>query len=215
MELSSPLVFDSYRRNRVTGSLIVIDEATNETVAAGVILDTDTEAQDATPARRPRRECSPNVRWQGSRLTRRMPLGVPGACGSDGLVHGAAGRRQVDDRDRRRGAPGGRRPAGVPARRRQPASRPQRRSRLRRGRALPRTCAAPRTSRGCSRSRGRSRWSASSALTAAIARRPRRCTPPMSCEFIEVFVERAAGGRASSATPRVCTRARARASCTA
>jgi bifunctional enzyme CysN/CysC len=35
MELSSPLVFDSYRRNRVTGSLIVIDEATNDTVGAG------------------------------------------------------------------------------------------------------------------------------------------------------------------------------------
>ncbi len=31
----TPLVFDSYRRNRVTGSLIVIDEATNDTVAAG------------------------------------------------------------------------------------------------------------------------------------------------------------------------------------
>ena len=43
LELSSPLVFDSYRRNRVTGSLIVIDEATNETVAAGVILDTEVE----------------------------------------------------------------------------------------------------------------------------------------------------------------------------
>ena len=44
LELSSPLVFDSYRRNRVTGSLIVIDEATNETVAAGVILDTEVES---------------------------------------------------------------------------------------------------------------------------------------------------------------------------
>ena len=52
MELSSPLVFDSYRRNRVTGSLIVIDEATNETVAAGVILDTEVE-EDA-PAAEPR-----------------------------------------------------------------------------------------------------------------------------------------------------------------
>src|ERR1700732_2795074 len=43
LQLSSPLVFDSYRRNRLTGSLIVIDEATNETVAAGVILDTEVE----------------------------------------------------------------------------------------------------------------------------------------------------------------------------
>src|SRR5207248_10778438 len=30
LQLSAPLVFDSYRRNRVTGSLIVIDEASNE-----------------------------------------------------------------------------------------------------------------------------------------------------------------------------------------
>ncbi len=33
------LFFDSYRRNRVTGSLILIDEATNETVGAGMIRD--------------------------------------------------------------------------------------------------------------------------------------------------------------------------------
>src|SRR5262249_14251862 len=31
LELASPLVFDSYRRNRETGSLIVVDQATNET----------------------------------------------------------------------------------------------------------------------------------------------------------------------------------------
>jgi bifunctional enzyme CysN/CysC len=65
IELSSPLVFDSYRRNRVTGSLIVIDEATNDTVAAGVILDTEVEETAG-----PKSERSPNVRWQGTRLTR-------------------------------------------------------------------------------------------------------------------------------------------------
>jgi sulfate adenylyltransferase subunit 1 len=32
-----PLFFDNYRSNRYTGSLILIDEATNETVAAGMI----------------------------------------------------------------------------------------------------------------------------------------------------------------------------------
>ncbi|HEX4437416.1 MAG TPA: adenylyl-sulfate kinase [Solirubrobacteraceae bacterium] len=67
-ELSSPLVFDSYRRNRVTGSLIVIDEATNDTVAAGVILDT--EVEEAPTTARSGSERSPNVRWQGSRITR-------------------------------------------------------------------------------------------------------------------------------------------------
>jgi bifunctional enzyme CysN/CysC len=79
LQLSAPLVFDSYRRNRVTGSLIVIDEATNETVAAGVILDTEVEGAAATE---PKSERSPNVRWQGSRMTRerrRNHLGYGGA----------------------------------------------------------------------------------------------------------------------------------------
>jgi sulfate adenylyltransferase subunit 1 len=34
----SPLFFDEYRRNRDTGSFVLIDEATNNTVAAGMIL---------------------------------------------------------------------------------------------------------------------------------------------------------------------------------
>ena len=80
LELSSPLVFDSYRRNRVTGSLILIDEASNDTVAAGVILDT--EVEEAPGAARAGSERSPNVRWQGSRVTRehrREALGHGGA----------------------------------------------------------------------------------------------------------------------------------------
>jgi bifunctional enzyme CysN/CysC len=78
LELSAPLVFDSYRRNRTTGSLIVIDEATNATVAAGVILDTEVEGLDAEA----KSERSPNVRWQGTRMTRErrwQALGHPGA----------------------------------------------------------------------------------------------------------------------------------------
>ncbi len=35
---TKPLFFDSYIRNRNTGSLILVDEATNETVAAGMII---------------------------------------------------------------------------------------------------------------------------------------------------------------------------------
>ena len=90
LELSSPLAFDSYRRNRITGSLILIDEATNETVAAAVVLDTETELDrdavgraalasetEAAPTTQ-----SPNVRWQRSPLTRHRrweALGHPGA----------------------------------------------------------------------------------------------------------------------------------------
>ncbi|SMO65448.1 sulfate adenylyltransferase subunit CysN [Fodinibius sediminis] len=35
---TEPLFYDSYKRNRVTGSLILIDEYTNETVGAGMII---------------------------------------------------------------------------------------------------------------------------------------------------------------------------------
>lgn len=39
MELSAPIQFDPYRRNRSTGAFILIDRITNATVAAGMILD--------------------------------------------------------------------------------------------------------------------------------------------------------------------------------
>ena len=37
LRTSRPLFYDTYRRNRVTGSVVLIDEYTNETVAAGMI----------------------------------------------------------------------------------------------------------------------------------------------------------------------------------
>ena len=36
---SKPLFFDSYKKNRKTGSLIIIDEQTNETIGAGMIIN--------------------------------------------------------------------------------------------------------------------------------------------------------------------------------
>jgi bifunctional enzyme CysN/CysC len=38
LRTQAPLFFDEYRRNRLTGAFILIDEATNVTVAAGMIL---------------------------------------------------------------------------------------------------------------------------------------------------------------------------------
>ena len=35
---TKPLFYDAYRRNRITGSVILVDEFTNETVAAGMLL---------------------------------------------------------------------------------------------------------------------------------------------------------------------------------
>jgi bifunctional enzyme CysN/CysC len=39
LRVTAPLFVDEYRRNRTTGSFILIDEATFETVGAGMILE--------------------------------------------------------------------------------------------------------------------------------------------------------------------------------
>jgi sulfate adenylyltransferase subunit 1 len=38
IKTSQPIFFDSYKKNNITGSMIFIDEGTNETVAAGMII---------------------------------------------------------------------------------------------------------------------------------------------------------------------------------
>ena len=38
LRVTKPLFYDRYSRNRITGSIILIDESTNETVAAGMII---------------------------------------------------------------------------------------------------------------------------------------------------------------------------------
>ena len=38
LRTSQPLFYDSYKINRTTGSFILVDEQTNQTVAAGMIV---------------------------------------------------------------------------------------------------------------------------------------------------------------------------------
>jgi sulfate adenylyltransferase subunit 1 len=38
IKTSKPIFFDSYKKNNITGSMVLIDEGTNETVAAGMII---------------------------------------------------------------------------------------------------------------------------------------------------------------------------------
>ena len=38
LRTTKPIMNDSYRKNRSTGALILVDESTNETVAAGMIV---------------------------------------------------------------------------------------------------------------------------------------------------------------------------------
>ena len=39
LRMTAPLLADEYRRNRTTGGFIVVDETTNRTVGAAMILD--------------------------------------------------------------------------------------------------------------------------------------------------------------------------------
>ncbi len=39
LRTTKPVAYDPYRKNRSTGSVVLVDESTNETVAAGMIVD--------------------------------------------------------------------------------------------------------------------------------------------------------------------------------
>jgi bifunctional enzyme CysN/CysC len=69
LRLSAPVAFDTYSRNRMTGSFVLIDEATNDTVGAGMILGAHGE-DPLSEATAPAAVASPNVTWHKSRLER-------------------------------------------------------------------------------------------------------------------------------------------------
>jgi bifunctional enzyme CysN/CysC len=69
LRTSAPLAYDAYRRNRSTGGFIIIDEATNETLGAGMLLDPDEPVTD-DEAHALAQTKSSNVVWERSALTR-------------------------------------------------------------------------------------------------------------------------------------------------
>ena len=73
LRTSAPLIVDPYRRNRATGAFILIDEATNDTVGAGMILGGRREATDAEAPR------SANVVWERERADARARAGARSA----------------------------------------------------------------------------------------------------------------------------------------
>lgn len=44
LRASAPMLFDTYKRNRTTGSFILVDESTNDTLAAGLIIESPVAA---------------------------------------------------------------------------------------------------------------------------------------------------------------------------
>jgi bifunctional enzyme CysN/CysC len=91
LRTSSPLVFDPYDRNRSTGAFILIDEATNETVAAGMIHGT---SEPPATAGTGGRQHSANVTWEPGRLKREDRWRALGCVGATVWVTGlpAAGK---------------------------------------------------------------------------------------------------------------------------
>jgi bifunctional enzyme CysN/CysC len=77
LRTAKPLVFDPYSRNRRTGGFILVDKATGDTVAAGMILGSDAD----TAVRTEVGERSSNVVWEQTGVTRqaRRELGFAGA----------------------------------------------------------------------------------------------------------------------------------------
>jgi len=69
IETASPLFFDQYDRNRETGGFVLIDPATNRTVAAGMIRG-QVKSYEAPGG--PETQISSNVVWEQRSVTRQM-----------------------------------------------------------------------------------------------------------------------------------------------
>ena len=67
---TQPLFFDPYRLNRRTGSFILIDPDTNNTVAAGMIRGAGQDIVPVGMQQEPAEQQSPNVVWEGLNIER-------------------------------------------------------------------------------------------------------------------------------------------------
>ena len=76
LDLAAPVMAEPYERNRVTGAFILVDETTNATVAAGMVLEAH---EDPGPPTGPH---SPDVIWHEPALPRRERWAVLGLRGA-------------------------------------------------------------------------------------------------------------------------------------
>jgi bifunctional enzyme CysN/CysC len=76
LDLAAPVMAEPYERNRVTGAFILVDETTNATVAAGMVLAAH---EDPGPPAGPH---SPDVIWHEPALPRRDRWAVLGLRGA-------------------------------------------------------------------------------------------------------------------------------------
>ncbi|HEY2714815.1 MAG TPA: adenylyl-sulfate kinase [Solirubrobacterales bacterium] len=91
---ASPLFFDTYRLNRTTGSFILVDPATNLTVAAGMIIGAAGEAADAPVVVTDAEADAPvatNITFHPSKLSREERWGALQASGATIWMTGLSG----------------------------------------------------------------------------------------------------------------------------
>ncbi len=83
-----PIIFDEYRRNRATGSFILIDETTNGTVGAGMIIEAHIDQPESGRA---------DVTWDRSRLAQGVRWELLGQRGATVWLTGlpAAGKSTI------------------------------------------------------------------------------------------------------------------------
>jgi bifunctional enzyme CysN/CysC len=83
-----PIIFDEYRRNRATGSFILIDETTNGTVGAGMIIEAHIDQPESGRA---------DVTWDRSRLAQGLRWELLGQRGATVWLTGlpAAGKSTI------------------------------------------------------------------------------------------------------------------------
>src|SRR5262249_21225384 len=85
---TSPLFIDEYRLNRTTGSFILVDPASNLTVAAGMIIGTAGEQAAAPAAEAPVAE---NITFHPSKLSREQRWEALGTSGATIWMTGLSG----------------------------------------------------------------------------------------------------------------------------
>jgi bifunctional enzyme CysN/CysC len=104
LDLAAPVMAEPYERNRVTGAFILVDETTNATVAAGMVLEAH---EDPGPPTGPH---SPDVIWHEPALPRRERWAVLGLRGATVWLTGlpASGKSTIAEELERALVAGGR-----------------------------------------------------------------------------------------------------------
>jgi bifunctional enzyme CysN/CysC len=87
LRTTAPLVYDEYRRNRATGSFVLVDQATNDTAGGGMLIEAEVGEHRAPAAD----ERSPNVVWQRPSLERAERWRALGQRGATVWLTGLSG----------------------------------------------------------------------------------------------------------------------------